>query len=55
MTTVKDLKELLEYDGVTDDTEVYFDDVYYPMEPSDVNLVKDETGRMMLVVRPERG
>jgi hypothetical protein len=52
---VKELKEMLEYEGVTDDTEVYFDDVYYPMEPADVNLVKDETGGLMVVVSPERG
>lgn len=53
--TVKELKELLEYDGVTDDTEVYFDDVYYSMEPADVNLVKDGAGSLMVVVSPERG
>lgn len=53
---VKELKELLEYEGVTDDTEVYFDDIYYPMVPAAIDLVKDtRTGKLAIVVSPERG
>lgn len=55
LTTAEELKELLKNQLVTDDTEVYFDDIYYPMVPAAVDLVKTRTGKLAIVVSPERG